>query len=227
MKSIKVIGFDADDTLWENGSFFKEAETSFCSLLSEYMEKDDITKELFRIEMKNMEWYGYGAMAFTLSMVEASVHVSNGKISSTEIGAIIEIGRKILNHPVLLFPGVLEVLPLLQKHFRLIVITKGDLLDQERKLKKSGLLPYFHHIEVVSEKHKANYLKLVNILEIKPEEFLMVGNSIKSDIAPVLSIGGKAVHIPHKDVWQHENSVKPAAFYFEISSMLELPGLLL
>ena len=119
-----------------------------------------------------------------------------------------------------------EVLPVLHKYFRLIVVTKGDLLDQERKLKKSGLLPYFHQIEVVSEKHESNYLRLMDVLDIKPEEFLMVGNSIRSDIQPVLSIGGKAVHIPKSEVWALENAEKPDAPYYEISSMAELPGIL-
>jgi len=226
MKSIKVIGFDADDTLWVNGSYFSDAEASFCALLSGFMSEKELSKELFQTEMKNMEWYGYGAMAYTLSLIETAIRVSHGKVSATVIGEIVEIGRSILDHSIELFPGVNEVLPLLQDKFRLIVITKGDLLDQERKLKKSGLLPFFHHIEVVTEKRESNYLKLIKTLDIQPSEFLMVGNSLKSDILPVLAIGAKAVFVPFHTVWQHESAEKPTTPFLEIESLLELPALL-
>jgi putative hydrolase of the HAD superfamily len=226
MKSIKVIGFDADDTLWVNGSYFSDAEASFCALLSGFMSEKELSKELFQTEMKNMEWYGYGAMAYTLSLIETAIRVSHGKVSAKVIGEIVEIGRSILDHPIELFPGVNEILPILQDKFRLIVITKGDLLDQERKLEKSGLLPFFHHIEVVTEKRESNYLKLIKTLDIQPSEFLMVGNSLKSDILPVLAIGAKAVFVPFHTVWQHETAEKPTTPFLEIDSLLELPALL-
>lgn len=226
MKSIKVIGFDADDTLWANGSYFREAEVSFCALLSDYMPEKELSTALFSTEMKNMEWYGYGAMAYTLSLIETAIRISRGKVPAPVIGEILELGRALLSKPVDLFPGVNEILPFLQDRYRLIVVTKGDLLDQERKLEKSGLLPYFHHIEVVSEKRESNYLHLINALDIQPEEFLMVGNSLKSDVLPVLAIGGKAVHVPFHTVWQHESAEKPATPYIEIESLLDLPGVL-
>lgn len=226
MESIKVIGFDADDTLWVNGLYFSEVEASFCALLAEYMPEKELAAELFRTEMKNMEWYGYGAMAYTLSLIETALRISHEKVSATVIREILALGRSLLNKPVQLFPGVTEVLPFLQDKYRLIVVTKGDLLDQERKLEKSGLLPFFHHIEVVSEKCESNYLNLINALDIRPEEFLMVGNSLKSDVLPVLAIGGKAVHVPFDTVWQHETAEKLDTPYIEIKSLVDLPRVL-
>jgi len=226
MQNIKVIGFDADDTLWINGAYFREAEIFFCKLMADFMEPEEISQRLFHTEMKNMKWYGYGVMAYTLSLVETAVLVSRGKVSADTIQAILDIGRGILRHPVELCSGVKNVLPVLYNHYRLIVVTKGDMLDQERKLENSGLLPFFHHIEIVTEKQTSNYLKLMNVLDIKPEEFLMVGNSLKSDIIPVLSIGGKAVYIPQQEAWLHENAERPIIPFMEIASMAELPGLL-
>jgi len=226
MKSVKVIGFDADDTLWANGSYFRETEASFCALLSDYMPEKELSEELFCTEIKNMEWYGYGAMAYTLSLIETAVRVSGGQVPASVIGEIVELGRSLLSRPIELFPGVDEILPYLREKYRLIVVTKGDLLDQERKLRKSGLLPYFHRIEVVSEKRESNYLHLIDTLGIQPEEFLMVGNSLKSDVLPVLAIGGKAVHVPFHTVWKHESAEKPNTPYIEIESLLDLPGVL-
>lgn len=226
MGTIKVIGFDADDTLWVNGSFFKETERYFCSLMSDYIDAESLLHELYSTEMKNLDWYGYGAMAFTLSLIETAVKVSNNQVSADIINKILEAGRDILAKPVTLHSGVSEVLPGLSADYKLIVVTKGDLLDQERKLLKSGLLPFFDQIEILSEKHEDNYLRLLKTLNIRPNEFLMVGNSFKSDISPVLGIGGMAVYIPCDDVWQHEISGKPDGHFFEIPSMSELPGLL-
>ena len=226
MKLVKVIGFDADDTLWANGSYFMEAETSFCELLSEYMPESILSEEIFRTEMKNMELYGYGAMAYTLSLIETAIRISRGQVTAQVISEILDIGRSLLNRPIELLPGVKELLPLLQEKYRLIVVTKGDLLDQERKLEKSGLLPFFHHIEVVSEKRESNYFNLIKTLNISPAEFLMVGNSLKFDVLPVLAIGGKAIHVPFQSVWQHESAQKPNTPYVEIASLSELPGVL-
>jgi len=222
MDKIKYIGFDADDTLWINGSYFKKAEDDFCQLLSDYLPKEDLLRELFITEMKNMDLYGYGAMAFTLSLIETAIRISDKQISASVINDIYNIGTSILKKPVELLPGVNEVLPKLSKSYKLILITKGDLLDQERKLEKSGLYHYFHHVEVLSEKNEKNYKSLIELLNISPEEFIMVGNSIKSDIVPVLKIGAKAIHIPQNDVWSHENSIKPEQEFFEFSSLFSL-----
>jgi len=222
MKSIKVIGFDADDTLWVDGFYYKEAEYAFCALLKAYMPEKELSEILFQTEMKNMELYGYGAMAYTLSLIETAIQISDRQVPASVIGAIIKIGRSLLDRPVQLVSGVKEVLPLLKDKYRLIVVTKGDLLDQERKLKKSGLLPYFNYVEVLSEKHESNYLRLIDTLNIQPSEFLMVGNSLKSDILPVLAVGGKAVHIPMSSVWQHESIASTVSSYLEITTLSDL-----
>ena len=222
MKSIKVIGFDADDTLWVDGFYYKEAENAFCALLKSFMSEKELSEMLFQTEMKNMELYGYGAMAYTLSLVETAIQISDGRVPASVIGEIIKIGRSLLDRPVQLIPGVNDVLSLLKDKYRLVVVTKGDLLDQERKLKKSGLLPYFNYVEVLSEKHESNYLHLIDTLNIQPSEFLMVGNSLRSDILPVLAVGGTAVHIPMSAVWQHESTESTVSSYLEIATLSEL-----
>src|SRR5665647_143436 len=226
MKAIKVIGFDADDTLWSNACFFQEVEGKFCDLLGRFQPREALAKELYQTEMSNMEWYGYGAMAFTLSLIETAIRVSQGQVSATILGELLEAGKSILDKPIELFPGIPDILPELSEQYRLVVVTKGDLLDQERKLAKSGLLTYFQHVEVVTEKHEANYRQLIEFMNILPHEFLMVGNSLKSDILPILNIGGKAVHVPFHMEWQFEKTEKPATPYIEISTLFELPAVL-
>ena len=203
-KNIKVIGFDADDTLWINETYFREAELEFGQLLQQYETINQIDQELFKIEIENLPIYGYGIKGFVLSMVEAALKISNHKISRKSMHDIIEIGKNMLNKPVELLDGVEEVLQTLSKTHRLIMATKGDLLDQERKLEKSGLLKYFHHIEVMSDKKTTDYRKLLSHLDILPEEFLMIGNSLKSDILPLVEIGANAIHVPFHTTWQHE-----------------------
>jgi len=203
-KSIKVIGFDADDTLWVNETFFREAELEFARLLSPYETANKIDQELFKKEMDNLEMYGYGVKAFVLSMVESAIEISNGSVSNKTLGKILGIGKWMINQPVELLDGVEEVLKALSKKYRLILATKGDLLDQERKLEKSGLSDYFHHIEVLSDKKEANYSKLLNHLDINPSEFLMIGNSLKSDILPLVNIKAHAIHVPFHTTWDHE-----------------------
>lgn len=206
--NIKVIGFDADDTLWVNETYFREAEEEVGLLLSHYETPNKIDQELFRMEMKNLPTYGYGVKGFVLSMIELAIELSNGRVSNEIIGKIIDIGKNMINKPIELLDGVEDVLKTLSKDYRLILATKGDLLDQERKLEKSGLLDYFHHIEVLSEKQEANYEKLLKHLDIKPSEFLMIGNSLKSDILPLVNIGAKAIHVPFHTTWQHEKVSK-------------------
>jgi len=203
-QNIKVIGFDADDTLWVNETYFREAEKNFTNLLSQYETPNKIDQELFRMEMDNLPLYGYGVKAFTLSMVESALELSNYNISTKTIEAILNIGKDMLNKPVELLEGVEEVLKVLSKKYRLILATKGDLLDQEQKLEKSGLTDYFHHIEVLSDKKEANYSKLLNHLDINPSEFLMIGNSLKSDILPLVNIKAHAIHVPFHTTWAHE-----------------------
>ena len=222
---IKVIGFDADDTLWVNETFFRDAEEEFGRLLSHFETPNKIDQELFKMEMKNLPVYGYGVKGFVLSMVEMALELSNNTVSNTIIQKILNIGKDIINKPVELLDGVEETLKQLSKNYRLIVATKGDLLDQERKLEKSGLLNYFHHIEVLSEKEVSNYKKLLAHLDIIPSEFLMIGNSLKSDILPILELGAQAVHIPFHTTWQHEtvsdDQIKNSD-YLTLNSLQEL-----
>ncbi|MDG1660551.1 MAG: HAD hydrolase-like protein [Winogradskyella sp.] len=204
LKNIKVIGFDADDTLWVNETYFRAAEQEFAKLLSQFETPNKIDQELYKMEIKNLPLYGYGVKGFMLSMVEIALELSNYSLSNKTLEKILDIGKDMINKPVDLLDDVEEVLQKLSKKYKLIVATKGDLLDQERKLEKSGLLKYFHHIEVLSEKESTNYIKLLNHLDIKPLEFLMIGNSLKSDILPLIEIGAQAAHIPFHTTWQHE-----------------------
>ena len=222
--TIKVIGFDADDTLWVNETYFRAAEEQFASLLESYETKNTIDQELFKMEMKNLELYGYGIKGFVLSMVESALELSNGKVSPETISEILTIGKKMIAHPVELLDGVEDLLKDLVEDYRLIVLTKGDLLDQERKLEKSGLSKYFHHVEVLSDKKEENYQNLLSHLEIKTDEFLMIGNSLKSDVLPIVNIGAQAVHVPFHTTWAHEE-VKPEEQtnnYLTLSNIQEL-----
>jgi putative hydrolase of the HAD superfamily len=203
--NIKVIGFDADDTLWVNETYFREAEIEFAKLMSPYETANKVDQELFRMEMKNLPLYGYGVKGFILSMVEMALELSNNDLAEATINDILDIGKNMINKPVELLEGVEQVLKSLFGKYKLILATKGDLLDQERKLEKSGLLDYFHHIEVLSDKKEMNYSRLLNHLEIKPSEFLMIGNSLKSDIIPIVNIGAHAIHIPFHTTWAHEH----------------------
>jgi len=202
--TIKVIGFDADDTLWVNEPFYQDVEKEFCQIMKPYLPEKVTSVELFKTEMQNLEIYGYGAKGFILATIETALRVTDRKITSDEISQILDIGKTLLAMPIELLEGVENVLQILQERYKLILVTKGDLLDQERKLRDSGLIGYFHHIEIMSDKHENNYKKLLAHLDIRPEEFLMVGNSVKSDILPVTNIGAKAIHIPFEVNWQHE-----------------------
>ena len=201
---IKVIGFDADDTLWVNETYYREAELEFARLLSAYETANKIDQELFKKEMENLELYGYGVKSFILSMVESALEISNYSVSNKTIQGIIDIGKTMIDKPVELLDDVESVLKSLSSKYRLILATKGDLLDQERKLANSGLTKYFHHIEVLSDKKEENYSQLLNHLDINPSEFLMVGNSLKSDVLPLININACAVHVPFHTTWAHE-----------------------
>lgn len=210
-KDITVIGFDADDTLWVNETYFREAELEFAKLLGAYETANKVDQLLFKKEMDNLDIYGYGVKGFVLSMVESAIEISNGSISNETIEKILNIGKDMINKPVDLLDGVEEVLKVLSKKYRLILATKGDLLDQERKLEKSGLTEYFHHIEVLSDKKEANYSKLLKHLDIDPQNFLMIGNSLRSDILPLLSIKAHAIHVPFHTTWAHEQVTEEEA----------------
>ena len=201
---LKVIAFDADDTLWINEPYFQETEQKFCELLSQYLSHHTLSQELFKTEIGNLRLYGYGIKGYILSMIEAALKISNNTISNETIEKIIQYGKELLEKPIVLLDGVEETLKALHGKYKLVVATKGDLLDQRRKLHNSGLGHYFHHIEVMSDKQEIDYNDLLQRLEIQPSEFFMIGNSLKSDVLPVLAIGGYAVHIPFHTTWAHE-----------------------
>ncbi|QJD94484.1 HAD family hydrolase [Mucilaginibacter robiniae] len=205
---IKVIAFDADDTLWVNEPYFRNTEEKFYNLFNEYLPAHEIERELMRIEIGNLPLYGYGIKGFVLSMMETALQITGNHVNAEAVNKILDLGKEMLNEPIELLEGVEEVLQALHPHYRLVVATKGDLLDQERKLKKSGLAHYFHHIEIMSEKDETSYLKLIRHLDIQPDELLMIGNSLKSDIIPVLNVGGHAIHVPYHITWVHEQVEK-------------------
>jgi len=202
--NLKVVAFDADDTLWVNEPYYQETEKKFCELLEAYMSHHNISQELFKTEMQNLALYGYGAKSFMLSMIETALKISAKTLDNEVILKIIQLGKDQINKSVEILDGVEEVLKALHGKFKLVVATKGDLLDQERKLRNSGIEHYFHHIEIMSDKKDEDYLKLIKHLDILPAEFMMIGNSIKSDILPVLNIGGYGIHVPYHTTWAHE-----------------------
>ena len=201
---IKVIGFDADDTLWVNEPYYREVEDQFAQLLTTYGVSGNIAGALFDTEIANLRLYGYGIKAFILSLVECAIQLTDGGVTSRDISRIIGLGKSMLEHPIELLDDVKRVLKVLTPQYRLIVATKGDLLDQERKMHKSSMSDYFHHIEVMSDKTELQYVQLLKHLDIAPEEFLMIGNSLKSDIIPPLELGAWGIHVPFHTTWAHE-----------------------
>ena len=225
-KNIKVIAFDADDTLWVNETYFREAEHQFAQLLSNYETENKIDQELFKKEIKNLKFYGYGIKGFVLSMIECALEISNYQIPQKGIEKIVTIGKEMLNKPIELLPQIEVVLQSLQGNYKLVVATKGDLLDQERKLEKSGLLKYFHHIEVMSDKKPKDYLKLIQHLDINPNELLMIGNSLKSDVLPLIEVGAAAIHVPFHTTWEHEKVSEEEKFLSDYKTVLNIKEVL-
>ena len=205
MKKIKTIAFDADDTLWVNEPLFRINEEKFDSLLKDYISDDQITSKLYDTEIKNLKHFGYGIKGFMLSMIETAIELTNGDIKGCDLKKIIDWGKDQIEYPVNVLDDVAEVLNVLKNKYKLMIITKGDLFDQESKIARSGLADYFDIIEIVSEKDKETYSSLLKKHNIKSDELLMVGNSLKSDILPLINLGAKAIHIPFHTTWVHEN----------------------
>ncbi|MDR3057436.1 MAG: HAD family hydrolase [Prevotella sp.] len=228
MKEIEIIAFDADDTLWDNQPLFDNIEKELCDILSDYGDESQISTALFNVEMNNMESYGYGAKAFTLSMIETALKVSNYKIPAKVIEQIIDKGKYLLDMPIKVLDGVDETLRLLSKNYKLVVSTKGDLLDQQRKLIRSGLADYFDHVEIMADKTEKEYKKLILSLGVLPKDILMVGNSLKSDIYPALAVGMNAAYIPYHTMWKHElaNEDIMNDRFFKVDAFSQLNSLL-
>ncbi|WP_186418032.1 HAD family hydrolase [Bosea sp. CS1GBMeth4] len=209
-ENLTTIGFDADDTLWQNEQFFRLTEDRFVALLGEHGEAAEISGKLLEAERRNLGFYGFGIKGFTLSMIETALEVTGGTVPPSVIGEILAAGREMLTHPVETLPHAREALAALAGRYRLVLITKGDLFDQERKLAQSGLGDFFDAVEIVSDKSPQIYGKLFDRHGHGPERALMVGNSLKSDIVPALAAGAWAAHVPHELTWALEHAEEPA-----------------
>ena len=207
--NIKFVAFDADDTLWVNENYFREAEHAFCHLMMDWLPHEKTADELFKTEMQNLELFGYGAKGFALSLIETAVRISDGKITGRQVQQIIDIVKRLLARPVELLPDVPEVLRTLKEKYTLVLATKGDLLDQQRKIAKSGLAEYFAHTEIMSDKRTQDYVRLLQRLGAGAQEFVMVGNSLKSDVLAPLEAGAYAVYVPYPIIWKHECTPEP------------------
>ncbi len=207
--NIKFVAFDADDTLWVNENYFREAEHAFCHLMMDWLPHEKTADELFKTEMQNLELFGYGAKGFALSLIETAVRISDGKITGRQVQQIIDIVKRLLARPVELLPDVPEVLRTLKEKYTLVLATKGDLLDQQRKIAKSGLAGYFAHTEIMSDKRPQDYIRLLQRLGAGAQEFVMVGNSLKSDVLAPLEAGAYAVYVPYPIIWKHECTPEP------------------
>ncbi|MCP3965229.1 MAG: HAD hydrolase-like protein [Lentisphaerae bacterium] len=203
---IKVVGVDADDTLWVNQPYFDDAENTYASIMAPYISEDKLLRELLNTQSRNIPIYGYGVKSFVLSMIETACLLSHNKIDAASIQSIIKIGKDIFSKQVELLDHVDDVLKNLKERYRLILMTKGDLLDQKRKLHQSRLKNHFHHVEVMSNKAEEDYAAVFKRNAIVAEEFMMIGNSMKSDIIPVLNLGAYAMHVPYHATWVHEVS---------------------
>jgi putative hydrolase of the HAD superfamily len=220
-----TIGFDADDTLWHNENIFEKSHERYRALLAQYHDAATVDRTLFATEMRNLELYGYGVKGFTLSAIETAIQLSDRRIRADEIQQLIELGREMLDHPVELLEGAADTLAALSARHRLLVITKGDLRDQERKLAKSNLAQHFRHVEIVSEKDEGTYAGIFRRQGIRAADFLMVGNSLKSDILPVLALGGAAAYVPYRLTWAAERVEEPVSCpgrFFRLNTLREL-----
>lgn len=226
--TIKIIGFDADDTLWHNEHIFREAEKEFAELLDGYADQAVINEYLLSTIKRNLTLYGFGFKALMLSMVETALELSQKTVSTQLIKDILELGRSTMERPVHLIEGVIPILNQLKEKYRLVLISKGDLVEQESKLSKSGLTHFFDTIEIVSHKDKAAYERITKRLAILPEEMVMVGNSVKSDILPALEIGARAVYVHYDIVWVLEQAEEPIGHkhYYRIDKLGDLPNFL-
>ena len=227
MQHLTTIGFDADDTLWQNEQFFRMTERQFAELLADFAEADHLSERLLQAERRNLGHYGFGIKGFTLSMIETAIEVTDGKVPSRVIADILDAGREMLRHPVETLPHARETLTALAGSHRLVLITKGDLFDQERKVAASGLGDLLDAVEIVSDKKADTYRTLFARHGDGPEHAMMVGNSLKSDVIPAIEAGGWGVHVPHDLTWDLEHAKAPseAERFHEMPTLAELPAL--
>ncbi|MDG1432041.1 MAG: HAD family hydrolase [Paracoccaceae bacterium] len=223
-----IIAFDADDTLWHNERFFKISQDRFAQLLLPYTEPDHLSERLIAAERRNLGRYGYGIKGFMLSMIETAIEVTDQQIPAAVISDLLAVGQDMLAHPIDLFPGVVDVIAQVSQNHQVLLITKGDLLDQERKLAQSGIGDHFDGVEIVSEKQPATYAKIFAGYGVAPQRAMMIGNSMKSDVLPALAIGAWGIHVPFDLTWALEHAEKPEnqPRFRELSKLTELPDLL-
>lgn len=228
LRPLTTIGFDADDTLWQNEHFYQLTEKHFTELLAEFAEGEKISERLLEAERRNLSHYGFGIKGFTLSMIETALEITDGTVSAKIIAQILDIGRDLLSHPVETLPHVRETLQALSGHYLLVLITKGDLFDQERKLAQSGLGDFFDAVEIVSDKTATTYRRIFAKVGDGPERAMMVGNSLKSDIVPAIAAGSYGVFVPHALTWayEHVDEPKDAPRFHKIADLGELKGLI-
>jgi len=205
-QSIRMVAFDGDDTLWRSQDYFDNAQRAYEAIVGAYVDLDDgrVQERLYAFEKANLEWFGYGVKGMVLSMIEAAVEITGERISAADVHRIVRLGKDLLRHPVELLPGIRDAVASIAARHEVVLITKGDLFHQEAKVRDSGLSAMFHRIEIVSEKDEATYARLLEEFGIDASQFVMIGNSLRSDIAPVLSLGGWGVHMPYHSTWEHE-----------------------
>jgi len=225
---MKLVAFDGDDTLWHNESIFSMTHERFAAIMEQYVEPDAIGERLFATEMRNLALFGYGVKSFTLSMIETAIELSDGEVTGEDIQAIIDSGRSMLEHPVEVLDGAEEAISTLSESHRVMLITKGDLFDQESKLARSGLGDHFDAVEIVATKDERAYSGILRRHGADPSGFVMIGNSPRSDIVPVLALGGWAIHVPHPLTWAHEHADDEAAMaaherFRLVASLVDVP----
>ncbi|MDR7192356.1 HAD family hydrolase [Luteimonas terrae] len=210
MTAIRMIGFDADDTLWRSQDYFDDAQAEFERIVGRYVDLADVRvlDALYAVETANIAVFGYGVKGMTLSMIESATQITGGRIAALDLHRIVEMAKGLLRHPVELLPGIRTAVEAIATDFEVVLITKGDLFHQEAKVRDSGLSDLFRRIEIVSEKDPPTYARLLSEFDIDAGQFLMIGNSLRSDIAPVLALGGWGVHMPYRTTWAHETEAE-------------------
>jgi putative hydrolase of the HAD superfamily len=226
---LDLIGFDADDTLWQNESLYLQAREQFRKVLAPYRLAGSVDETLHRIEIPNLDYYGYGVTGFVLSMIEAAIELTEGRIAGEDVRQLLDLAKGMLAAEVQLFAHAVDTLATLSASYALMLITKGALRHQRSKLARSGLSEYFSHVEVVSDKTPATYQGILDKVQVEPYRFVMIGNSMRSDILPVLELGGWAIHVPNDLTWSHEDANLPQRLrrrYFEAGGLGQLPQLI-
>ena len=208
---IRLVGFDGDDTLWRSEDYYRAAQDDFERILSAYVDLDGVHERLYAVEKRNLALFGYGVKGMALSMVEAAVDITGARITAHDVHRIVALGKALLQHPVDLLPGIREAVEAIGAEHEIVLITKGDLFHQEAKVRQSGLADLFRRIEIVSEKDAPTYARVLREFDLVPGQFAMIGNSLRSDIAPVLELGGWGVHMPYHVTWAHEAEAEVAA----------------